>query len=350
MAEFGQRTGGLRDEYDSRDIPLFPASQISSILSSETAGLETSSQPFILPDLPPVYNQLDIGSCTANASCAALRYANKKATGKKYEEFEPSRLFAYYYGRITGLPERLGQNEDNSRVSQAIKTDSGSNNRRIIHTFLMQGVCKEELWPYGTPSSDGTTHLFKNTKEAPNPCEPKDWATVSFQAKNSSHPFDGKALSGQPDMIPRSISYYRIFDSSVTPKIDPTTNQPTSDWSIVYNKPPIALLEQALLDGHPFIFGTRVWKGASFAASQCTDGVYLKPPTGQLTDDGGHALMAVGFDSAKRLFLIQNSWGEGYYGAKTGGRFWMPYEWFELVVGNKPAVYDYWVVKYTPPK
>src|SRR4051812_16965636 len=45
---------------------------------------------------PPVYNQGDIGSCTANAIAAALQFDRRK---QKLAEFIPSRLFIYYNER-----------------------------------------------------------------------------------------------------------------------------------------------------------------------------------------------------------------------------------------------------------
>src|ERR1019366_9952661 len=45
---------------------------------------------------PPVYNQGQIGSCTANAIAATLEFDRKK---QKLADFIPSRLFIYYNER-----------------------------------------------------------------------------------------------------------------------------------------------------------------------------------------------------------------------------------------------------------
>lgn len=42
---------------------------------------------------------------------------------------------------------------------------------------------------------------------------------------------------------------------------------------------------------------------------------------------GGHAVMAVGYDDAKQVLIMRNSWGTGW-GDK--GYFYMPYEYFKL--------------------
>jgi hypothetical protein len=347
MAEEGYRTGNLPDDFDSNDVPLFSAGEIQSVLLEGGAASSnaSSTEPFILPGLPPVYHQLDINSCTANASCAALRFAYKNYTGKQYTKFEPSRLFAYYYGRITRLPENLSKNETSQKqIQELVKEDNGSNNRRIIHTFLMQGVCKEALWPYGKPISKGDPPVF-DTSVVPNACEPANWAEASFDAKASSHPSDAKALSGKENTIPRAISFYRIYDANKTSDVG-------GNWQIIYNNPGVALLEKTLLSGWPFIFGTRLYKGANLGRAQIDqNGVYLKPSDNNTVHDiGGHAMMAVGFDKTRRLFLVQNSWGENWpencKDNRCKGRFWMPYEWFEYVVGNRPTTYDYWVIKF----
>lgn len=349
------RTGNLTDAFDSRDHPLFTASDFEDHSSDQKGPpAATPSKPFILPDLPPVYAQLEISSCTANAACAALRYAYRKYSGKAYSEFNPSRLFAYYWGRVDRRPEDLGENESlddiQKRNEDGPKLDSGSNARRIIHTFLMRGVCTEDLWPYGSPSSSGKPKVFDTSKK-PNPTEPLDWDKVMFQARPISHPKDPKELSGGKDVIPRAIGYYRIFDPSVTRNIDPTTQKPKADWQIIYNRPPIAVLEKALSDGFPFIFGTRIYVGASFADDEIDEnGVFKIPSTlKDLHEHGGHALLAVGFDSAKKLFLIQNSWGTKWPAkVKDQGRkgyCWIPYEWFETVRNGRPITYDFWVIK-----
>src|ERR1700690_993705 len=49
------------------------------------------------PTCPPVYDQGQLGSCTANAIAGAIEFAQKK---EKLPEFTPSRLFIYYNERV----------------------------------------------------------------------------------------------------------------------------------------------------------------------------------------------------------------------------------------------------------
>jgi hypothetical protein len=41
---------------------------------------------------------------------------------------------------------------------------------------------------------------------------------------------------------------------------------------------------------------------------------------------GGHAVVAVGFDEAEQRLLVRNSWGLGW---ADGGYAWLPYEYLE---------------------
>ena len=82
-----------------------------------------------------VYNQGSLGSCTANALCAAYSLDLKKQelTLGSYYYFDPSRLFLYYNTR---------EREGNTRV------DSGASIRECVKALNCKGVCKESDWSY----------------------------------------------------------------------------------------------------------------------------------------------------------------------------------------------------------
>lgn len=67
-------------------------------------------------------------------------------------------------------------------------------------------------------------------------------------------------------------------------------------------------------------------------------GVWAGPQKGD-KNEGGHCVTIVGFDDARKAFLIINSWGTGY-GDK--GYVWMPYS-FVLTKGS-----DFWTVVDAP--
>ena len=80
---------------------------------------------------PPVYDQGQLGSCTANAIAAAIEFDQRKE--QLAQVFTPSRLFIYYN-------ERLMENSAGS--------DAGAQIRDGIKSVGAQGVCAETLWPY----------------------------------------------------------------------------------------------------------------------------------------------------------------------------------------------------------
>ncbi len=79
---------------------------------------------------PPVENQGELGSCTANALAGALEFLELK---QKQPLVDLSRLFIYYNERV---------------IEHSVKQDSGAMLRDGIKTLAKQGVCAEKLWPY----------------------------------------------------------------------------------------------------------------------------------------------------------------------------------------------------------
>jgi C1A family cysteine protease len=78
----------------------------------------------------PIENQKTLGSCTAQATVAALEFLLLKEN-KPYIDL--SRLFTYYETRV--------------RID-TVNEDSGGFLRDAIKVVNKIGVCKEELWPY----------------------------------------------------------------------------------------------------------------------------------------------------------------------------------------------------------
>jgi C1A family cysteine protease len=79
---------------------------------------------------PAVYDQGELGSCTANAVAAAVEFDQRK---QNIAPFTPSRLFIYY----------------NERALQGtIPTDSGAMLRDGIKAVADAGACPETMWPY----------------------------------------------------------------------------------------------------------------------------------------------------------------------------------------------------------
>jgi C1A family cysteine protease len=79
---------------------------------------------------PPVYDQGQLGSCTANAIAAAIEFDRLK---QKLNDFAPSRLFIYYNERA---------------MEHTIASDSGAQIRDGIKSVGKLGDCPETEWPY----------------------------------------------------------------------------------------------------------------------------------------------------------------------------------------------------------
>ena len=79
----------------------------------------------LIDKMPYVYNQLDIGSCTANASLYCYKFV--------FKEIEPSRLYLYYKAR---------------ELSNSEMYDNGSTITDNMMILKSNGVCEEKLYPY----------------------------------------------------------------------------------------------------------------------------------------------------------------------------------------------------------
>lgn len=110
--------GWIPDLPDQRDYPF----NLSLLTVPTVVDLR--------PNCSPVYDQGQLGSCTAQAIAEAMWYDMKKE-GKLL--FNPSRLFIYYNERV---------------MENTVNTDSGASIRDGIKTVNKQGVCDEILWPY----------------------------------------------------------------------------------------------------------------------------------------------------------------------------------------------------------
>jgi C1A family cysteine protease len=79
---------------------------------------------------PQVYDQGNLGSCTANAIAAALQFDMIK---QKVQDFVPSRLFIYYNERV---------------MEGTVNEDAGAEIRDGIKSVVKLGDCPEKLWSY----------------------------------------------------------------------------------------------------------------------------------------------------------------------------------------------------------
>jgi len=116
-----RRYGWRPDLPDHRDFPYAKIAPRAVTLPPSVT---------LQPACPPVEDQGQLGSCTANALVGALEFLEKK-DGGPFADL--SRLFVYYNERA---------------IEGTIPQDSGANLRDGIKSLAKQGVCREATWPY----------------------------------------------------------------------------------------------------------------------------------------------------------------------------------------------------------
>jgi C1A family cysteine protease len=121
MAHKISRFGWLPDLPDQRDF-IYAAPR--PVISKLPAKVDWRSK------CPGVYDQGQLGSCTANAIGGAFEFEQLK---QGFVDFMPSRLFIYYNERV---------------IEHTVRSDSGAMIRDGIKSVNKQGVCTEKMWPY----------------------------------------------------------------------------------------------------------------------------------------------------------------------------------------------------------
>ncbi len=117
----------------------FPIQKIPSTFSL-TAGGVSASLPktcSLVSNMPAIYDQGNLGSCTANAIAAAMQYDRRK---QKLTDYTPSRLMIYWLERS---------------LEGTINQDSGASLSDGIRAMIQYGACPETMWPY----DDGSTQF-----------------------------------------------------------------------------------------------------------------------------------------------------------------------------------------------
>src|SRR5207249_6396066 len=112
--------------------------------------------------------------------------------------------------------------------------------------------------------------------------------------------------------------------SKFTVKPSPACNKEPADHQVIFfSKQKTAYeMRACLADGYPFVFGFTVYETFESDRVAKTGVVPMPKPREKVL--GGHAVLAVGYDDAKRRFLVRNSWGTGW---GTKGYFTMPYDY-----------------------
>jgi C1A family cysteine protease len=209
---------------------------------------------------PPVYDQLHLNSCSANAIAAALRYDEIKE-GRPHVP-SPSRLFIYYNERV---------------LAGVVDTNSPVSLRYGYRGVAMFGSCPDAMWPY----------RVRRFRRSPTPS--------CFRAARRH----------------RAIAYYRIRRS-------------------------VTQLRACLAERFPFVMAIAVH--ASMMARDVRRTGVVPMPTRHDRLRGGHAVLAVGYDHARRLLIFRNSWGRGW---GDHGYGYLPYRF----VASPALTWDFWTMR-----
>lgn len=91
-----------------------------------------------------------------------------------------------------------------------------------------------------------------------------------------------------------------------------------------------------LADGYPFEFGFTVYD--SFMSVKVAKTGIVPMPKKNEKVQGGHAVMAVGYDQVKKLFIVRNSWGPDW---GLAGYCMMPFDYLT----NRNLSDDFWCIR-----
>jgi len=249
----------------------------------------------------PIEDQGNIGSCTANAAVSIVEYFQKKAFGKY---FNGSRRFVYKMTR------KLSQEDG----------DCGAQLRRALGALAIFGVPDEKYWYYTDWPYSGL-----------NPNSPDYHFEVSRNYALGYPTFDDEP----PSFIYALASRYKAnlyFCHDPLGKDIPRTEV-------------LASVKRWLAAGLPSMFGFDFYKDS-------VPGIYsgseISFPGSSEYRDGGHAVVAVGYDDGKKIrnnryntettgaLLIRNSWGIAWGDQGYG---WLPYQY---VLDNYAT--DFWTL------
>lgn len=113
-------------------VPDTPSIKDHKLTVPAIIGLPTQVDLGRTPFQPPILNQGATSSCVGHA-CSSLVHFLRRKLG--LPEFQPSRLFAYYFARFV-------------RHSDWHTVDEGAMIRDAMTALTVVGVCSEQDWPF----------------------------------------------------------------------------------------------------------------------------------------------------------------------------------------------------------
>src|SRR5262252_10686573 len=144
------------------------------------------------PNCPPVYDQGQLGSCTANAIGAAIQFDQQK---QGTPSFVPSRLFIYYNERV---------------IERTVSQDAGAQIRDGMKAVATLGAPPETDWPYDIKrfAVAPPANAFADAK--------KDIVSAYTRVAQNLAQFQGCLASGYPFVF--GFTVYESFESQAVAK------------------------------------------------------------------------------------------------------------------------------------
>lgn len=171
----------------------------------------TPSKYSLRPQCPVPYDQGNLGSCTANAFCAAYKILTKN-------QFSPSRLYLYYYERMLEDPTH----------NPLHLTDSGADVIDGEKYAANIGICSESLWPYKIEKFNVKPPTYCDLDAAKHKI--KSFSVIPINA-NLINSIKSYIFKGIPVLI--AINVYQSFESLQTSR----TGVVTLPKPLRYNNP-----------------------------------------------------------------------------------------------------------------
>lgn len=269
----GKGLGWVPDTPDFRD-------QYFSVVAP-TIAIETLPPQVDLRDSQlfsfPILDQGSLGSCTANAISAAITYAMSKQGKVSIQNLNMGVKPNNLTDNAFFSPSRLFIYYNERVMENTVNSDAGAMIRDGIKSVNQLGACKETTWPY---------------------------IIQQFTTKPS-----GPAYKEGQNY--QAIQYRRLDNTDITQ------------------------LKSCLYQGFPFVFGFSVYQ--SFMSQGVARTGLMPMPSKRERLLGGHAVLAVGYDDNKQVFIVRNSWGPNW-GDK--GYFYMPYKY----ITNEDLATDFWTI------
>ncbi len=174
-------------------------------------------------------------------------------------------------------PSRLFVYYNARALEGTARADSGAQIRNGIKSVVALGVCPEHLWPY---------------------------LPARFRVKPGRRCYH--------DAIRHTaVSYHRLGHD-------------------------LTQMKACLASGYPFVMGMTAYE--SFESPRVAKSGRVPMPHPRERACGNHAVLAVGYDEARRRFLVRNSWGPRW---GLEGYFTLPYEYLT----RQWLAHDFWTIR-----